>query len=520
MSKPVRLRRTATSALAASLVTVALTAGGVHAATDPLGYDPVVAKGSLWQMKEIIEANKMHSAGFTGKGVGVALIDTGVTEVRGLDTGNVYYGPDLSFDSQDPELTNKDAYGHGTHLGSIIAGRDAAGTPASYTSKTQFFGVAPDVNLVSVKVGAQDGAVDVSQVIAALDWVVAHRNDNGLNIRVIALAYGTDSVQDPSIDPLTFAVEQAWKAGITVVVAGGNDGRDNKILANPAQSPYVLSVGAEDTQGTLAVTDDTVPAWATRGTSERHVDLVAPGVSVIGARVPNGYADERNPTARIGTRFAKASGTSQATAVVAGEAALLLQAVPTLTPDQVKRRLYMTSVAFNSSSYIYRGDGVTKVNAARLYKDGTTKATTSAWYSTGLGSLEAARGSSHVNDGVSDLRGEVDIFGRRWDAAAWTRASSARTAWVGGNWRGWTWSGDGWNARSWRGTTWTTGTWSARSWRDDSWSARSWRDGSWMVAAGTAGDWSARSWRDAAWSARSWRTADLASVGWQSRTWR
>ncbi len=380
-------------------------------------------------MKEIVEANKMHSAGFTGKGVGVALIDTGVTEVRGLDTGNVYHGPDLSFDSQDPELTNKDAYGHGTHLGSIIAGRDAVGTPASYTSKTAFFGVAPDVNLVSVKVGAQDGAVDVSQVIAALDWVVAHRNDNGLNIQVITLAYGTDSVQSPSIDPLTFAVERAWKAGITVVVAGGNDGRDTMLLANPAQSPFVLAVGAADTQGTLDYWDDTVPDWATRGTNTRHVDVVAPGVSVIGARVPNGYADERNPTARIGARFAKASGTSQATAVVAGEAAMLIQANPTLTPDAVKLRLRNTAWAFPSTDVKYRGNGMTKVNTARLWTQGG-KGTQSGTWSTGLGSLESARGSSHVNDGVSDLRGEVDIFGRAWNPATWTKASASQTAWV------------------------------------------------------------------------------------------
>lgn len=516
MTKHFRLRRMASAALAASIVTVGLTAGGVHAATDPvLGYDPVVAKGSLWQMKEIIEASKMHDAGFTGKGVGVVLIDTGVTEVRGLDTGNVYYGPDLSFDSQDPELTNKDAYGHGTHLGSIIAGRDVVGTPSSYTSKTQFFGVAPDVNLVSVKVGAQDGAVDVSQVIAALDWVVAHRNDNGLNIKVIALAYGTDSVQNPSVDPLTFAVEQAWKAGITVVVEGGNDGRDTMLLANPAQSSYVLSVGAADTQGTTAYWDDSVPAWASRGTNTRHVDLVAPAVSVIAARVPNGYADERNPTARIGARFAKASGTSQAAAVIAGEVALLVQARPGITPNEVKGRLQGTAWAFPNTDIKYRGKGMVKVNTARMMTGKVGSQSSTAW-STGRGSLEAARGSSHVNDGVSDLRGEVDIFGRPWDTAAWTSASAARTSWVGGNWRGWTWSGDGWNARSWRGTNWTTGTWSARSWRDDSWSARSWRDGAWTVT----GDWSARSWRDNTWSARSWRAADLASVGWQSGTWR
>ena len=150
-----RLRRAASAAAAASLTLVALTAGGAEAAADPeatLGYDPVAAKGSLWQVKKVIGASAMHAAGFTGKGVGVALIDTGVTEVPGLNTGNVYHGPDLSFDSQDPELTRKDAYGHGTHLASIIAGRDRAGDPSSYNMKKRFNGVAPDANLVSVKV--------------------------------------------------------------------------------------------------------------------------------------------------------------------------------------------------------------------------------------------------------------------------------------------------------------------------------------------------------------------------------
>ena len=356
----------------------------------------------------------------------------------------------------------------------------------------------------------------MSQVIAAVDWVVAHRNDNGPNIKVIALAYGTDSVQSPSVDPLAFAVEQAWKAGITVVVAGGNDGRDTMLLANPAQSPYVVAVGAADTQGTLVDDDDTVPLWASRGTNQRHVDVVAPGVSVIGARVPNGYADERNPTARVGARFAKASGTSQAAAVVAGEVALLLQAKPTFTPDQVKDQLSSTAYAFPSDNAKYRGNGTTKVNAARKQKTKKLKHSRQPkrLWSTGMGSLEAARGSSHVYDGVSDLRGEVDIFGNAWDPATWTRASSTGTAWLDGRWLGATWSGDGWQARTWRGVTWTAGTWSARTWRDSEWSARTWRDGSWTLEG-----WSARTWRDETWSARTWREADLASASWASQTW-
>ena len=284
-------------------------------------------------------------------------------------------------------------------------------------------------------------------MIAALDWVVAHRNDNGLNIKVIALAYGTDSVQSPSVDPLTFAVEQAWKAGITVVVAGGNDGRDTMLLANPAQSASILAVGAADTQGTLSVTDDTVPDWASRGTSSRHVDLVAPGVSVIGARVPNGYADERNPNARIGARFAKASGTSQATAVVAGEAALLIQANPSLTPDQVKQRLYMTAESFPSAqSHVpRRRDDQGQRRPPHEGQQGKDPLRRLEQQRQGVAGGRArqlarqrrrqrpARGGRHLRQGVGPRR-------------PGPRPRRRSTAWTGGDWRGWTWSGNGWNA--------------------------------------------------------------------------
>jgi serine protease AprX len=490
-------------------LTLTLFAGAPAGAADTgLGYDPATTKGSLHHIGAVVGALGSFRAGYTGKGVGIALIDTGVTEVPGLDTGNVFHGPDLSFDSQDPELATKDAYGHGTHLASIMVGRDAAGTPASYADPTRFSGIAPDAKLLNMKVGASDGAVDVSQVIAAINWVVEHRGDNGMNVRVINLSYGTDSTQDTKVDPLAYAVENAWKNGIVVVAAGGNDGSDSYNLANPARDPYVLAVGASDSQGTLGTADDTVPFWATRGTNQRHVDVVAPGVSVHGLRVPGGYADERNPTARVGTRFAKASGTSQAAAVVSAEVALLLQENPRLTPDQVKRIFMNTASAFGSTSNQYRGNGVTSVRRAQLANVPNVKQSDQFWGS-GTGSLEASRGSSHVNDGVAELRGEIDIFGQAWNPRTYSSQVAAGTVWQQGLWRGYTWSGDGWNARTWRGTTWTTGTWSARTWRDSEWSARTWRDGSW-----TGSDWSARTWRDANWSARTWRSADLASAAW------
>ncbi len=120
--------------------------------------------------------------------------------------------------------------------------------------------MAPDAKIVSVKVGTADGGVDVTQVIAAIDWVVQHRNDNGLNIRVINLSYGTNSLQaaPPTRSPIS--VEQAWKKGIVVVVAAGNSGyqrgKGAPGLANPAYNPFVIGVGGYDTMGTSAPNDD------------------------------------------------------------------------------------------------------------------------------------------------------------------------------------------------------------------------------------------------------------------------
>src|SRR4051812_6989082 len=299
--------------VAASAALVGAGAGVAHADVNPaLGYDTQSDKGSLYNIANVVGALDSYRMGITGKGVGVALIDTGVTQVPGLSSGNVVNGPDLSFDSQDPATAHVDGFGHGTHLASIIAGRDVAGTPTSYLDPSRFNGIAPDANLVNVKVGAGNGDVDVSQVIAAIDWVVQHRKDEALNIRVINLSYGTDSVQDSMVDPLAYAVENAWKNGIVVVAAGGNEGDTTTNLANPASDPHVLAVGAMDSAGTVGTADDSVPSWSTDGTDERHVDVTAPGISVLGLRSPGSAADTQNPQAGVGARFSRASGTSMA----------------------------------------------------------------------------------------------------------------------------------------------------------------------------------------------------------------
>jgi serine protease AprX len=463
--------------------------GHVLAVDPALGYDTAADSGGLGWIAKLTGATSSWSAGFTGKGVDVALIDSGVAKVQGLTSGNVVNGPDLSFDSQLASAQYVDGYGHGTHLASIIAGRDAVGTPASYATSRQFTGLAPDARVINVRVAASDGSADVSQVIAAIGWVTQHAHDSGLNIRVLNLAYGLDSTQDYRLDPLSYAVEQAWRKGIVVVVAAGNDGTARQQLASPAIDPYVLAVGAEDPNGTVDVNNDTVPTFAQRGTAGRHVDVVVPGVHVLGLRAPGSTVDVANPTARVGTRFIRGSGTSQATAATSALAALLLQKFPTATPDQIKYALRTSGRKLTKAADLWQGVGVVDVAKAQTVRitDAVPQAFPAA---TGLGTLELARGSSHVTlDGVT-ISGEQDILGHPWNAASWASAVAGGRAWVGGTFNGWAWAGTGWASpncwgiASWASwdlagdplasRTWVSRTWVSRTWAGNAWSSAGW----------------------------------------------
>jgi serine protease AprX len=478
-----------------------------------------VDTGSLDQITSIIHARDSWAAGYTGKGVDVALIDTGVAPVTGLTSGNVLNGPDLSFDSIHADVRYKDVYGHGTHLASIIAGRDQAGPPSSYLDRTRFTGVAPDARLVSLKVGASDGSADVSQVIAAIGWVTEHAHANGLNIRVLNLSYGTPAGQDYSLDPLAYAVETAWRKGLVVVVAGGNDGTSFQPLANPAQDPAVIAVGAEDPVGTEESPDDTVPAFSDRGTALRHVDVVAPGVHVLGLRVPNGYVDQAFPSARVGSRFFRGSGTSQAAAVATGATALLLQRNPALTPDEVKVLLAESATAIPLGTVTNTGAGLVDVRAAELLADpvnllGEAGATLAAQVAalkglsapaTGTGSLELARGDSHVTARGVTLSGEQDIFAAGWAGASWAQQAAAGTTWTGGTWNGNAWTGTGWTP---------SGDWAATTWRAKAWFGGAWSSGTWVSRTWVAGGWDSRTWVDQEWGSRTWVDDAWATGGW------
>jgi serine protease AprX len=476
------------------------------------GYDSASDPYSMQNITAGDGVQAWWKAGYTGQAVDVALIDTGVSPVAGLSApGKVVNGPDLSFESQNPSLRYLDTNGHGTFMAGLIAGDD--GQPGGYR------GVAPGARILSVKVGVADGGVDVSQVIAAIDWVVQHRNDNGMNIRVINLSYGTNSTQAYSVDPLAYAVEQAWKAGIVVVAAAGNSGYQRGAsaqgLADPAYDPEILAVGAADTMGTGTSSNDEVASFSANAASCskacRAPDLVAPGTHMQGLRVPGSYIDQKNSAGVLDDSYFRGSGSSEATAFVSGAVALLLQKYPDLTPDQVKAMLTTSCAKLHGYNRKEQGCGELDLNRLLpLHEPPLLGANQylARWgakaLSTGTGSLEASRGTDHISFNGTELQGEQDIFGMPFDSAAMASLETSGSSWSGGTWNGSLWTGSSWSGSSWSGSSWSGSGWPGSSWSGSSWSGSSWSGNSWSGSSWSGSSWSGSSWSGGSWLGASW----------------
>ena len=350
-----------------------------------------------------------------------------------------------------------------------------------------------------------------------------HAQDNGNDIRVVNLSFGTDSVQPYQVDPLAAAAENAWHHGIVVVVSGGNEGPNAGTLTDPAIDPYVIAVGASDPNLSVRGWDSpTVADFSSVGSAARHVDLLAPGTSVAGLRDPGSYIDVNDPQGLVAGdttgRLFRGSGTSQAAAVVSGAVTLLEQANPAITPDQVKAALTATARALPGVPVVAQGAGELNVAAAvNLVRSfpATPNAAQAALLAaiaqtyptaSGLGSLEAARGGSHLVDpdnGVV-LEGEEDVQGQPWNPAVWAAASAAGTAWSGGTWNGAVWAGSGWSGADWQSARWSSARWSGASWSSADWDSARWSSARWSSAGWDSARWSADQWDSARWSADDW----------------
>ncbi|MGI9595831.1 MAG: S8 family serine peptidase [Acidimicrobiales bacterium] len=466
------------------------------------GYDAERTVGSMDNISKFIGADEAWEQGYTGAGIDIAVIDTGTVPVQGLEGDKVIYGPDFSLESHHADAYQLDTYGHGTHMAGIIAGNDYD-TEVEALTLGEFQGVAPDARIVSVKVADATGAVDPSQVIAAIDWVIAHRNDNGMNIRVINLSYSAASDQPYTIDPLARAVENAWDAGIVVVAAAGNDGNKTDQLSNPGYDPYVIAVSAilDDEAGKKDNCLQDKTKWKTTDygnqadKEQRQPDLYAPGSTVVSLRNPGSFVDQAYPNSALDDRFTKATGTSQSTAVVSGAVALLLDARPELTPDQVKAILIASADDDHKVPVVDIDEAIEETIPANAKQN---------WQrSTGLGSLEATRGGTHVLVNGHQLTGENTVFGP-WEPQQWVDSTTAGSSWTGSSWTGSSWTGSSWTGSSWTGSSWTGSSWTGSSWTGSSWTGSSWTGSSWTGSSWTGSSWTGSSWSGSSWTGAGW----------------
>ena len=326
-----------------------------------------------------------ETLGYTGAGIGIAVIDSGVTTWHDdltNKTSTLYpYGNQRVkkfVDFVNGQPLPYDDNGHGSHVAGIILGNGSD----SYGEKS---GVAPGAALVSLKVLDANGLGTISNIIAALNWVAA--NGATYNIRVVNMSVGAQIRESYWTDPLTLAVKQITDKGITVVCAAGNFGKN--ALGNlqwggitaPANAPWVLTVGASSTMGTLTRNDDTMASYSSSGPTridfDAKPDLVAPGTGTVSLAVPGStfyttkaaYLLNGKGVSLATKPYLSLSGTSMAAPVVAGSVALMLQANPNLTPNLIKAILQYTAQEYPGYKALRQGAGfLNTLGAVRLAK--------------------------------------------------------------------------------------------------------------------------------------------------------
>jgi serine protease AprX len=420
---------------------------------------------------QVVRADDAWRNGVTGQGITVAVVDTGIAAVPDL-AGRIVrvsqgLGPPQPCKNLSGELNCDDAYGHGTFVAGVIAGNGAS-------SRGRWKGVAPGARVLSVKIAGADGAADVSNVLAAIQWVVSFKDDYG--IRVLNLSLGTDSTQTYRTDPFNYAVQRAWEAGIAVVVAASNLGPAPGTIAKPGDDPWVITVGATDDRGTRALEDDYVPDFSARGPTAADQlpkpDVVAPGAHIISLRAPGSTVDTTYPTYVDGS-YRRGSGTSMAAGVVSGAAALLLQRNPTATPNRVKYALTATARDAASDDPLAVGAGVVDAYQAALSAP-PGEANQGLDRSNGFGSLGGSRGSvqTQADDPVATVLGStlgatLTVQLLLWNPGGYVNANWRPADWYLSTWTLFRFYRLGWYGTDWPGSRWHDATWYGQQ-RDES----------------------------------------------------
>jgi len=378
---------------------------------------------------DTLGVRQVWNMGRQGQGLTIAVIDSGVSEDADFgasEQGNFgsHIVRRMSFNTNSQ--TVNDVYGHGTHVAGIIGGNGAGSSGA-------FQGVAPQVNLIGLKISDESGMAYESDTVEAMQWVLD--NKAAYNIRVVNLSINSTVEQSYHTSPLDAATEILWFNGIVVVVSAGNKGPSgtyNTANAAPANDPFVITVGASDEKATTKLNDDSIASYSAYGVTVdgfSKPDIIAPGTSIYSVLSRNSSWGTQYPgrLAYNGEYF-RLSGTSMAAPMVAGAVALLLQDEPNLTPDQVKYRLLNAGNTISGSS----SDPRRSYPYLNVYKAVTGTTTQSA--NTGLQASQMLwSGSEPVT----------------WGSVNWNSVN-----WNSVNWNSVNWNSVNWNSVNWNSTHW------------------------------------------------------------------
>lgn len=375
----------------------------------------------------------------------IAVVDSGITPSLSAYGGRVIKSVNLV-----SSATTSGAFGHGSMVGSI-----AAGGENGYT------GAEPNANIVSVKVLDGAGVGSKSDVIAACDWILQNKATYNIRVANFSIGTGGDRIE---YDPLDRAVEALWLNGVTVVVAAGNyaiNGQRSDVGYAPSNDPFVITVGASDTKGTAARSDDFAAPWSAWGSTQdgfSKPEISAPGRHMVGAFPTGANLATSFPSRVVAPNYMWMSGTSFAAPVVSGIAATLLAKNPNWTPDQVKGALMASAsvpTGYNSAGAL--GVGVVNGSAA----------------------LNAS-GTANPNLALNQFRYLDPGTGRyAFNAAAWRATAAANASWSSASWASASWSSASWSSASWSSASWSSASWSSASWSSASWSSGSTANASW-----------------------------------------
>lgn len=274
-----------------------------------------------------------NNSKLTGKGTTVAIIDTGIYPHKDL-SGRITHFVDFVNHRTDPYDDN----GHGTHCAGDVAGNGSA-------SSGKYMGPAPEAQLVGVKVLDKMGAGTLETIIQGVDWCIEYNEkhtDHPIDIISMSLGSKAHPYDSENNDPMVKIVEEAWNAGIVVCAAAGNDGPEAKTIASPGISNQIITVGALDDRNNKEREESDVASFSSRGPTiygEIKPDILAPGVNIVSLRSPHSLLDKTQKSKRVEENYFALSGTSMATPICAGVAALIKEAKPTATPEEIKELL-------------------------------------------------------------------------------------------------------------------------------------------------------------------------------------